>query len=332
MPETEYRFISMKVSLVSKEQVKGQITSGDLETEFKKTFKDQFFIIGQEIFFKFKGEIFRCRVESTTHMDSGIPTGKTSLGQINDQTEIEFSSNDGKVNLIQSSTKARTIFKPDFKFEDMGIGGLGKEIKDIFRRAFSSRRLPPTIQKLYGVQHVRGLILYGAPGTGKTLIARQLAKCLNSNEPKIVNGPELFNKFVGETEKNVRELFADAKRDQMKLKDESPLHIVIFDEFDAIAKHRGSSSGDTGVKDNVVNQLLSMIDGVEALNNILVIGMTNRLDLIDKAVLRPGRFEVHVEVGLPNKEGRIEILNIHTVSMRKNNLLDPDVSLELMAE
>ncbi len=100
---------------------------------------------------------------------------------------------------------------------------------------------------------MRGLILYGPPGTGKTLIARQLAKCLNSNEPKIVNGPELFNKFVGETEKNVRDLFADAKRDQMKLKDESPLHIVIFDEFDAIAKHRGSSSGDTGVKDNVVN-------------------------------------------------------------------------------
>lgn len=118
----------------------------------------------------------------------------------------------------------------------------------------------------------------------------------------------------------------------MKLKDESPLHIVIFDEFDAIAKHRGSSSGDTGVKDNVVNQLLSMIDGVEALNNILVIGMTNRLDLIDKAVLRPGRFEVHVEVGLPNKEGRREIVNIHTTSMRTNNLLDIDVNLDNLAE
>ena len=142
----------------------------------------------------------------------------------------------------------------------------------------------------------------------------------------------MFNKFVGETEKNVRELFADAKRDQTKLKDESPLHIVIFDEFDAIAKHRGSSSGDTGVKDNVVNQLLSMIDGVEALNNILVIGMTNRLDLIDKAVLRPGRFEVHVEVGLPNREGRREILNIHTTSMRSNNLMDSDVDLDAMAE
>ena len=142
----------------------------------------------------------------------------------------------------------------------------------------------------------------------------------------------MFNKFVGETEKNVRELFADAKRDQTKLKDESPLHIVIFDEFDAIAKHRGSSSGDTGVKDNVVNQLLSMIDGVEALNNILVIGMTNRLDLIDKAVLRPGRFEVHVEVGLPNREGRREILNIHTTSMRSNNLMDSDIDLDAMAE
>lgn len=85
------------------------------------------------------------------------------------------------------------------------------------------------------------------------------------------------------------------------LKEESPLHIIIFDEFDAIAKHRGSTSGGTGVSDNIVNQLLSMIDGVESLNNILVIGMTNRLDLIDKAVLRPGRFEVHVEVSLPDE-------------------------------
>lgn len=113
----------------------------------------------------------------------------------------------------------------------------------------------------------------------------------------------------------------------MQLKDESPLHIVIFDEFDAIAKTRGSSQGDTGVKDNVVNQLLSMIDGVDSLNNILVIGMTNRLDLIDKAVLRPGRFEVHVEIGLPNEEGRLQILEIHTKQMKENQLLDDSVNL-----
>ena len=85
----------------------------------------------------------------------------------------------------------------------MGVGGLSKEIMDIFRRVFSSRRLPSKILQLYGISHVKGLILYGPPGTGKTLMARQLAKFLNAKEPKIINGPELFNKYVGETEKNI---------------------------------------------------------------------------------------------------------------------------------
>lgn len=95
----------------------------------------------------------------------------------------------------------------------MGVGGLNKEIMDIFRWVFSSRRLPSQILQLYGISHVKGLILYGPPGTGKTLIARQLAKFLNAKEPKIINGPELFNKYVGETEKNIWELFSEAWKD-----------------------------------------------------------------------------------------------------------------------
>ena len=94
--------------------------------------------------------------------------------------------------------------------------------------------------------------------------------------------------------------------------DESQLHIIIFDEIDAICKSRGTVNSGTGVYDAVVNQLLSMIDGVDALNNILVIGMTNRKDLLDEAILRPGRFEVHIEVGLPDETGRQEIFKIHT--------------------
>ena len=214
----------------------------------------------------------------------------------------------------------------------MGVGGLDKEIQDIFLRAFSSRRIPASILQKYGISHVKGLLLYGPPGTGKTLIARQLAKVLHSKEPKIVNGPELFNKYVGETEAKVRGLFDDAKRDQQTLGTNSPLHVIIFDEFDSIAKHRGMDSSGTGVGDNVVNQLLAMIDGVEALENILVIGMTNRIDLIDKAVLRPGRFEVHIEIGLPDESGRLQILKIHTKNMASNNLLDGRVDQPLIAK
>jgi vesicle-fusing ATPase len=137
-----------------------------------------------------------------------------------------------------------------------------------------------------GIPHVKGILLFGPPGTGKTLIARQIGKLLNGREPKVVNGPEVLSKFVGETEKNIRDLFADAEAEQKSRGDESELHIIIFDELDAICKARGSTRDGTGVHDSIVNQLLTKIDGVEALNNILLIGMTNRKDLLDEALLR----------------------------------------------
>lgn len=118
----------------------------------------------------------------------------------------------------------------------MGVGGLNKELENIFRRAFASRRFPPFILKKYGISHIKGILLYGPPGTGKTLIARKLAKSLNSREPKIVNGPEIFSKYVGESDENIRKLFKDAKDDMAKLGDQSPLHIIIFDEIDAVCK------------------------------------------------------------------------------------------------
>ncbi len=130
------------------------------------------------------------------------------------------------------------------------------------------------------------MLLYGPPGTGKTLIARSIGKMLTEREPKVVNGPEILNKFVGQSEENIRELFADAKADQEKNGDDAGLHIIIFDEIDAICKQRGSTNTGSGVHDTVVNQLLSMIDGVDSLNDVLVIGMTNRKDLLDSALLR----------------------------------------------
>lgn len=105
------------------------------------------------------------------------------------------------------------------------------------------------------------------------------------------------------------------------------MHIIIFDELDAICKQRGSSNSGTGVGDTVVNQLLSKMDGVDKLNNILIIGMTNRKDMIDEALLRPGRLEVHMEISLPDEKGRYQILNIHTAQMRKNGVMDGDVDL-----
>ena len=105
------------------------------------------------------------------------------------------------------------ILAPNFKFEDMGIGGLDQEFSAIFRRAFASRVFPPALVEKLGISHVKGILLYGPPGTGKTLMARQIGKMLNAREPKIVNGPEILNKYVGASEENIRKLFADAEKE-----------------------------------------------------------------------------------------------------------------------
>lgn len=274
------------------------------------------------------------RIDLTS--EKGDPTGArverepTARGILTRHTQFTFFKDARTgVNLKPSNRRpaANAIIQPDFKFEDMGIGGLDAEFSTIFRRAFASRIFPPGLVDKLGIQHVKGMLLYGPPGTGKTLIARQIGKMLNAREPKIINGPEVLNKFVGQSEENIRKLFADAEKEYKEKGDESALHIIIFDELDAVCKQRGSTGGGTGVGDSVVNQLLSKLDGVDQLNNILLIGMTNRLDLIDDALMRPGRLEVHVEISLPDESGRSQILNIHTHKMRTNHVMDPDVDL-----
>ena len=224
----------------------------------------------------------------------------------------------------RGEVKQQSLFTSDFDFAKLGIGGLGAEFDTIFRSAFASRIYPTHIIQQMGISHVRGMLLYGPPGCGKTLIARQIGKVLNAREPKIVNGPEILDKYVGASEEKIRELFADAEAEQQAEGDRSMLHTIIFDEMDAICKSRGSVRDGTGVSDSVVNQLLSKIDGVDSLNNILIIGMTNRKDMIDEALLRPGRLELHVEIGLPDEAGRLQILDIKTSSMRKSGRLQQD--------
>jgi vesicle-fusing ATPase len=251
-------------------------------------------------------------------------------GLFNKDTEITYEINikyKKDLKLKNQMTDGKQILIRSFD----GVGGLSKELDDIFRIAFASRRYPASYLEKYGITHVKGILLHGPPGTGKTLIARTLAGALNAAECKVVNGPELFDKYVGETEKKIRELFSKAEEDQQINGDESGLHVIVFDEMDSICKARGSINSGTGVHDNAVNQLLAKIDGVESLNNILIIGMTNRKDLMDEAILRPGRLELHVEIGLPTEKGRLEIINIHTKKMSENGLLESDVDLQEIA-
>ncbi|KAL6121899.1 hypothetical protein NUSPORA_01131 [Nucleospora cyclopteri] len=275
---------------------------------------------GQMLFYAYEGSIFKLTI---------IELSVKKFGIIDQSTEMFISTSSSKVQLTNATVDA-SLMRPSFSFEKLEIGGLKKEFEKMFRRAFVQRLYDPETIKKLGIPHVKGIMLYGPPGTGKTLIARKLGGLLGAKPPKVVNGPEVLSKYVGQSEENIRTLFADAEQEYKTKGEKSSLHIIIFDEIDAICKKRGSDN--SGVGDKVVNQLLSKIDGVEALNNILVIGMTNRLDLIDEALLRPGRFEIHLEISLPEENARLEIFQIHTKQMTGNNFLAGDINLKKLAE
>ncbi|KAH9938024.1 vesicular-fusion protein SEC18 [Fomitopsis serialis] len=320
-----------------------QFSADEMARNFIKAFSGIVLAVGEILVFEFHGQNLKAVVKGLHAVDLPSKGGATEgqhahthhpHGVVMEKTDITFiKASDSSIKIKSSAKKAppNAILAPNFKFEDMGIGGLDSEFSAIFRRAFASRVFPPALVDKLGITHVKGILLHGPPGTGKTLMARQIGKMLNAREPKIVNGPEILNKFVGASEENIRKLFADAEKEYKAKGDESGLHIIIFDELDAICKQRGSTGGGTGVGDSVVNQLLSKMDGVDQLNNILLIGMTNRLDMIDEALLRPGRLEVHMEISLPDERGRLQILSIHTSKMRQNGVMAPDVSLDELA-
>ncbi|XP_031555783.1 vesicle-fusing ATPase 2-like, partial [Actinia tenebrosa] len=315
----------------------------EMSEELTNFFYDHAFSIDQKAVFSFHDKkLLLMEVKSLSVIDVGLlgPSSKAatnvSAGVITRNTQVIFEKADGSVLNLTGSAKGKathqSIISKDWDFTKLGIGGLDKEFSNIVRRAFATRLFPADIVNKMGLRHVKGILLHGPPGTGKTLMARQIGKMLNTRDPKIISGPEVLNKFVGESEANIRKLFAEAEEEQKKFGDNSALHLIIFDEFDAVCKSRYSySTGGTGVQDSVVNQLLAKIDGVEQLNNVLLIGMTNRRDLIDDALLRPGRLEVQVEIGLPDEKGRVQILEIHTSKMRENGVLASDVDLKEVA-
>ncbi len=316
----------------------------DMAKEFLMQFASQAFSVGQPNVFQFKNyPLTVVTVKSIAVADlNAIRTGKSettrtaNAGISLPDSSITFEKGEGSPIFLAGKSKGKmvrqSIINPDWDFSKMGIGGLDTQFNAIFRRAFASRVFPPEVMEQLGCKHVKGILLYGPPGTGKTLMARKIGQMLNSREPKIVNGPQILDKYVGESEANIRRLFEDAEEEEKRMGPLSGLHIIIFDEIDAICKARGSVAGNTGVNDTVVNQLLSKIDGVDQLNNILVIGMTNRRDMMDDALLRPGRLEVQIEIGLPKEEGRIQIVNIHTRKMIANGKLGSDVDVNELAK
>ncbi|MEF8786372.1 MAG: CDC48 family AAA ATPase [Haloarculaceae archaeon] len=204
---------------------------------------------------------------------------------------------------------------PDVTWEH--VGGL-EDTKERLRETIQWPLEYPEVFEQMDMQAAKGVLMYGPPGTGKTLLAKAIANESKSNFISI-KGPELLNKFVGESEKGVREIFEKARSN-------APT-VVFFDEIDSIAGERGQHTGDSGVGERVVSQLLTELDGLEELEDVVVIATTNRPDLIDSALLRPGRLDRHVHVPVPDEEARRKIFAVHT----EDKPLADDVDLDDLA-
>ena len=206
---------------------------------------------------------------------------------------------------------AEIIEKPDIKYSD--LGGLDEQIKEVREAIELSLEKPEEFEK-FGIQPPKGVLLTGPPGTGKTMLAKAVASQTNATFLGLV-GSELAQKYIGEGGRMVRELFALARK-------KSPC-IIFIDEIDAIGSKRldSSTSGDREVQRTLM-QLLSELDGFDSLENVKVIAATNRPELLDKALLRPGRFDRIVEIPLPNIEGRESIFNVHAKKMPLDKNVD----------
>ncbi|MEM2760310.1 MAG: CDC48 family AAA ATPase, partial [Nitrososphaerales archaeon] len=206
---------------------------------------------------------------------------------------------------------------PQVTYED--IGGLKEEIQKVREMIELPLRHPEIFEKL-GIEAPKGVLLYGPPGTGKTLLAKAVANESNAHFISI-SGPEIMSKFYGESEARLREIFKEAK--------EKAPSIIFIDEIDSIAPKREEVTGE--VERRVVSQLLSLMDGLEARGKVIVIAATNRPNAIDPALRRPGRFDREIEIKVPDKRGRLEILQIHTRNMPLATEVEEQVDLDRIA-
>jgi len=288
-----------KKALKGRALMKGDIiVPGDRDDNRRSLFDDMFDLEGDHFSFRGFGDL-KLAVVNTN------PGGPV---KITEATEIKMEQQ------AVEDVEQQQVRVPEVTYED--IGGLDKEIQEVREMIELPLKHPEVFQQL-GIDAPSGVLLHGPPGTGKTLLAKAVANEADATFLSI-NGPEIMSKYYGESEKQLREKFEEAQ-------DNSPA-IIFIDEIDAIASKRSEVGGE--VERRVVAQLLSLMDGLEERENVIVIAATNRIDAVDEALRRGGRFDREIEIGVPNREGRKEVLQIHT----RNMPLTEDVDLEELAD
>ena len=291
----------IKRNIMGRPVARGDVMSLISPRRTRETFKE----------FPASEKIFREFFETTTPFSLGeikftvVSTNPAGIVRINDETEVEVRPE--AVEIIEKKV-------PDVTYDD--VGGLKQEIFKVREMIELPLRHPEIFDRL-GIDPPRGVLLHGAPGTGKTLLAKAVANESGSNFVAI-NGPEVMSKYVGEAEKKIRDLFKEAE--------ENAPTVIFIDEIDAIAPKREEVTGE--VERRVVAQILALMDGLKERGKVIVIGATNRPDALDHALRRPGRFDREIELRVPDREGRSEIMQIHTRGMPLND----DVDMEEIAD
>ncbi|MEK6835324.1 MAG: CDC48 family AAA ATPase, partial [Nanoarchaeota archaeon] len=291
-----------KRALLGRAVVKGDIVApGGTKTRHRTMSDSPFF---EEVFSMF---------EENFTAGFGLAGLRFIVANTNPKTAVIITENT-ELTLNPKAVEISDEKVPEFTYED--IGGLKEEISKI-REMVELPLKHPTLFSRLGIEPPKGVLLHGPPGTGKTLLAKAVA---NESEANfiLVNGPEIMNKFYGESEKRIRDIFEEAEK--------TAPSIIFIDEIDAIAPKRDESYGE--LERRVVSQILTAMDGLKGRGKVVVIGATNRPNALDPALRRPGRFDREISIGVPNKEGRLNILKIHT----RNMPLAKDVNLIKLAE
>ncbi|XWV25205.1 putative AAA family ATPase [Tupanvirus deep ocean] len=307
--------------------------------KLEKTVKNLFpkkTAVKHQMKFSYSGNDCIVVVKELNFKEKEAPTiGKkkyATLGLITDNTEFKFEiSRNNKSFTINDTTKSDILKNPIAELEKY-VGGISDELKKVVRTICLARGKLRDEFAARGLKAAKGIIFHGPPGTGKTTLARNLGKLLGceGDRFRLMSGPEIFNKYVGESEANVRGIFKPAKEAWKKHGENAPMYMVVIDEIDAMLPSRAEGTGNP-VRNSVVNQFLAEMDGLEQFNNLICVGITNKLDLLDPAAIRAGRFGTHIKIDLPDKKGRVKIFEIHTKKLKELNRLT-GVNFDKLAE